>query len=72
MPGQYAGFLGATNDPFLIPGDLGNPDFKPLSLTLPDDMSQERIAVRVSLRLQLDDAALCAGGTRRRHPRSVQ
>ncbi len=34
MPGQYAGYLGATHDPFLIQGDPHKPDFKPLSLTL--------------------------------------
>ena len=57
MPGQYAGFLGAINDPFLIPGEPQKPDFKPLSLTLPEDMSQQRIVARVGLREQLDAAA---------------
>ncbi len=36
MPGQYAGYLGATHDPFLIQGEPHKPDFKPLSLTLPE------------------------------------
>ncbi len=57
MPGQYGGFLGATYDPFLLAGEPHKPNFKPLSLTLPDDVSPERVHDRVALRQQLDAAA---------------
>lgn len=57
MPGQYAGFLGSTYDPFLLAGEPHKPDFKPLSLSLPDDVSNVRLQGRVRLREQLDAAA---------------
>jgi hypothetical protein len=57
MPGQYAGFLGAVHDPFLISGEPHKKDFKPLSLTLPSGFSLNRMQNRWSLRQQLDEAA---------------
>ncbi len=57
MPGQYGGFLGPACDPFLIAGDPQQPDYKPLALTLPEDMPMDRLQGRVSLRDQLDYAA---------------
>jgi len=56
MPGQYAGFLGPVNDPFLIAGEPHKPDFKPLSLTLPDDISSGRLQSRWTLLSQLNAA----------------
>lgn len=57
MPGQYGGFLGSANDPFVIEGDPSRSDFNPLSLKLPEGMSAERLAGRVSLVERLDAAA---------------
>jgi Protein of unknown function (DUF1501) len=54
MPGQYGGFLGSQYDPFLIQGDPSKPGFKPLSLTLPGDVSASRLRARGSLLAQLD------------------
>ncbi|MBX7168982.1 MAG: DUF1501 domain-containing protein [Pirellulales bacterium] len=57
MPGQYAGFLGAVHDPFLIAGEPQKSDFKPLCLTLPDDFAPARLQGRKGLLAQLDAAA---------------
>jgi hypothetical protein len=57
MPGQYGGFLGSRHDPFVIEGDPNAPAFKPLSLSLADGMTGERLARRISLSRQLDGAA---------------
>ena len=54
MPGQYGGFLGAVKDPFLITGEPHKPGFKPLSLTLPDDFSPDRMESRWGLLSQLN------------------
>ncbi|NBV46278.1 MAG: DUF1501 domain-containing protein [Planctomycetia bacterium] len=57
MPGQYGGFLGSAHDPFVIEGDPNAPAFKPLSLSLGEGMTGERLARRISLSRQLDGAA---------------
>ena len=57
MPGQYGGLLGTACDPFLISGDPHQPDFRPLSLTLPGDLAPDRVRGREGLRQQLDTAA---------------
>ncbi|MBL4884037.1 MAG: DUF1501 domain-containing protein [Planctomycetaceae bacterium] len=57
MPGQYAGFLGGVNDPFLIKGEIHQPDFKPLSLTPHQDLKITRLQSRLQLFSQLDQAA---------------
>jgi hypothetical protein len=57
MPGQYGGFLGPACDPFLVAGEPHKPDFRPLALSLPDDVPPERLQARVGLRQQLDAAA---------------
>jgi uncharacterized protein (DUF1501 family) len=57
MPGQYGGFLGSVYDPFLIEGDPNKPEYKPLSLTLPNAMNSERLGARLTLAAQLDSAA---------------
>ncbi len=54
MPGQYGGFLGTTYDPFLVAGEPQKAGFKPLSLTLPDDMDRSRLEGRKTLLQQLD------------------
>ncbi len=56
MPGQYGGFLGPLRDPFLISGDPHKDGFKPLALTLPDDMGDGRMQARWSLLEQLNQA----------------
>ncbi|MEZ6130393.1 MAG: DUF1501 domain-containing protein [Planctomycetaceae bacterium] len=57
MPGQYAGFLGSVHDPFLISGDPSEKDYRPLSLSLPDGITETRMQTRLSLMQQLDSAA---------------
>ncbi|MFO0879143.1 MAG: DUF1501 domain-containing protein [Gemmataceae bacterium] len=54
MPGQYGGVLGAAYDPFLIAGAPERRDFRPLMLSLPDDVPPGRLGARHSLREQLD------------------
>jgi hypothetical protein len=55
LPGQDAGFLGATFDPFLA-GDPSMPDFKVPGLDLPRDLSPDRFARRRSLLDSIDRA----------------
>ena len=57
MPGQYGGFLGPTRDPFLLAGEPHKPGFKPLSLSLPEDVADRRAAARWTLLHQLDATA---------------
>ena len=57
MPGQYGGFLGSIYDPFVVEGDPSKPDYNPLSLRLPEGMTPERLASRISLVEQVDTAA---------------
>ena len=57
MPGQYGGFLGSINDPFVIEGDPSSKDYNPLSLKLADGMTPGRLADRISLLGQMDAAA---------------
>ncbi|HZZ73843.1 MAG TPA: DUF1501 domain-containing protein [Pirellulales bacterium] len=57
MPGQFGGFLGNVHNPFLIEGDPSQPDFRPLSLSLPPGMSPGRMQTRLDLAKQLDTSA---------------
>jgi hypothetical protein len=57
MPGQYGGYLGSVYDPFVIEGDPGAADYRPLSLTMPDGMTPDRLKSRLSLMEQLDTSA---------------
>ncbi|MEZ6122173.1 MAG: DUF1501 domain-containing protein [Planctomycetaceae bacterium] len=57
MPGQYAGFLGSVYDPMLLEGDPSQKEYRPLSLTLPDGMTTQRMQTRLSLMRDLDSAA---------------
>ena len=49
LPGQRAGFLGATNNPFQVSRDPTRPDFRLDELALPGDLSPARMADRRSL-----------------------
>jgi hypothetical protein len=57
MPGQYGGFLGSVYDPFVIEGDPAAANYRPLSLTMADGMTPDRLKGRVSLMKQLDTSA---------------
>lgn len=57
MPGQYAGFLGSVHDPFLVKGDPSVTGYRPLSLSLPQGVTDKRMGTRLQLMRQLDSAA---------------
>ena len=57
MPGQYGGFLGSVYDPFVFEGDPAAAEYRPLSLTMPEGMTAERLKGRLSLMKQLDTSA---------------
>lgn len=57
MPGQYGGFLGSVYDPFLLEGDPGKPDYRPLALGLPKNVTADRLSTRLTLVQQLDRSA---------------
>ncbi len=57
MPGQYGGFLGSVYDPFAIEGDPAAANYRPLSLTMADGMTPDRLKGRLSLMKQLDTSA---------------
>ena len=56
MPGQFVGFPDSVYNPFLVEGDPSRPDYRPLSLSLPDGISASRIETRLSLMRQLHSA----------------
>ncbi len=45
-PGQHASFLGKSHDPLLITQDPNGPDFRLPELSLPDNLSPERLGNR--------------------------
>jgi len=53
-PGQHGGWLGARHDGILLTGDPNTPDWKPGSLSLPADVSLERMQSRYELLRRLD------------------
>src|SRR5262249_13687136 len=53
-PGQHASFLGKTYDPFFIAQDPNSPDFRLPELSLPDNLSPDRLNNRREV-LQLID-----------------
>ena len=59
-PGQHAGFLGPSHDPWQIKEDPNKPDFRVESLTLPDGFSVERLEARKDL---LSDAGRVSGSS---------
>jgi hypothetical protein len=54
-PGQHAGLLGRTHDPFLLLRDPSADNFRVDELELPDDMAVERLTGRQGLVGQIDD-----------------
>jgi hypothetical protein len=54
MPGQYAGLLGSSYDPFLVSGKPEDPAFAPMQLSTPQDVGDSRFHSRVSLLKELD------------------
>lgn len=53
-PGQHASFLGKAHDPFLVTQDPNAPDFKLPELSLPADVSYERLSARRELQKMID------------------
>ena len=53
-PGQHASFLGKGHDPFLLTQDPNSPDFSLPELTLPANLSYERLAQRRELQKVID------------------
>jgi hypothetical protein len=53
-PGQHASFLGRAHDPLLITQDPNSPDFKLPELSLPSNLSFERIEARRELQKIVD------------------
>ena len=73
MPGQYGGFLGAVHDPFIIEGDPNMSGYKPLALTPPEGMTNDRLGNRLELNRRLDGVArLLEKDTREQYDRLQQ
>ena len=73
MPGQYGGFLGAVHDPFIIEGDPNSSGYKPLALTPPEGMTNDRLGNRLELNRRLDGVArLLEKDTREQYDRLQQ
>ena len=73
MPGQYGGFLGAVHDPFIIEGDPNLSGYKPLALTPPEGMTNDRLGNRLELNRRLDGVArLLEKDTREQYDRLQQ
>jgi hypothetical protein len=53
-PGQHASFLGKMHDPFLVTQDPNTPDFKLPELSLPANVSYERLTARRELQKMID------------------
>ena len=53
-PGQHASFLGKMHDPFLVTQNPNAPDFKLPELSLPSDVSYERLTARRELQKMID------------------
>jgi hypothetical protein len=53
-PGQYSSFLGKTHDPFFFQSDPNSPDFGLPELSLPGDISLERLESRKELMRLID------------------
>jgi hypothetical protein len=53
-PGQHASFLGKVHDPFLVTQDPSSPDFALPELSLPANLSYERLAQRRELQKVID------------------
>ncbi len=53
-PGQHASFLGKTHDPLYVPRDPNENDFRLPELSLPDDISMDRLQARRGLQEIVD------------------
>src|SRR5437762_11867736 len=53
-PGQHGSFLGKVHDPFLVTQDPSSPDFALPELSLPANLSYERLAQRRELQKVID------------------
>jgi len=53
-PGQHASFLGQTYDPFFIGQDPNSPDFRLPELSLPDNLTPERLESRREMMRLID------------------
>ena len=53
-PGQHASFLGKAHDPFFIAQDPNSPDFALPELSLPSNLTAERLASRRELQKLID------------------
>ncbi len=53
-PGQHASFLGKVNDPFLFTQDPNSSDFSLPELTLPSNLSYERLTQRREIQKTID------------------
>lgn len=56
-PGQHASFLGKVHDPLFIPKDPNSPDFSLPELSLPANVSYERVMQRRELQKLIDAQA---------------
>ena len=59
LPGQRAGFLGPEFDPF-VAGDPSEPNYRLPGLSLPRDVSQERLDTRRALLAELEQTSAAA------------
>jgi hypothetical protein len=57
VPGQHASFLGKAHDPLFFSEDPNQPDFRLPELSLPDDLSYDRIQQRRELQQMIDRQA---------------
>jgi hypothetical protein len=53
-PGQHASFVGKVHDPFLVTQDPNAPDFRLPELSLPANVSYERLTARRELQKMID------------------
>jgi hypothetical protein len=53
-PGQHASFLGKVHDPLFIPQDPNSPDFSLPELSLPANLSYDRVMARRELQKTID------------------
>jgi hypothetical protein len=53
-PGQHGGWLGRPFDPFVVSGDIGQPDWRVPELTLEDGMSNQRLDDRRAILGMID------------------
>lgn len=54
-PGQHGGWMGSAYDGMLLSGDLNHPDWRPQGLSLPDDITLDRLESRKGLLQLLDN-----------------